>query len=332
MNYKVGIPQGLLFYEYYPLWKEFFSELGVEVLLSTKTNKKILDSGVSNCVDDACLPVKVFHGHVIDLKDKVDFLFVPKIISVKKREFECPKILGLPEMVSNTIKDLPPIIDPEINLWKSEKNISDSITELGKVFNVNKSKTKKAYKKACNKYYDVRRHLNSHVIPIDAIKIYNKLLKNTNFKKKDRLNILLLGHPYNIYDEYISMNIIEKMVKQDINLITSDMVDTKKINYYSKKIPKRMFWTAGRRLIGSAYSLLEEEKVNGIIYVSSFGCGLDSILIDLVQRKASLKNIPFTLLTIDEHTGEAGINTRIEAFIDMMKWRLNDENNISTHG
>ncbi|MTI71766.1 MAG: hypothetical protein FH751_16075 [Firmicutes bacterium] len=332
MNNKVGIPQGLLFYEYYPLWKEFFNELGVEVLLSTKTNKKILDNGVSNCVDDACLPVKVFHGHVIDLKDKVDFLFIPKIISVKKREFECPKILGLPEMVSNTIKDLPPIIDPEINFWKSEKNISDSITELGKFFNVNKSKTKKAYKKAYNKYYEVRRHLNSHVIPIDAIKIYNKLLQNTNFKKKDRLNILLLGHPYNIYDEYISMNIIEKMVKQDINLITSDMVDTKKINYYSKKIPKRMFWTAGRRLIGAAYSLLEEEKVNGIIYISSFGCGLDSILIDLVQRKANYKNIPFTLLTIDEHTGEAGINTRIEAFIDMMKWRLNDENNISTHG
>lgn len=84
--------------------------------------------------------------------------------------------------------------------------------------------------------------------------------------------------------------------------------------------------------MGSAFSVIEERKIDGILYISSFGCGIDSILIDLVQRKSKEKKVPFMLLTLDEQTGEAGINTRIEAFLDMMKWRNRDEDNVSTHG
>ena len=89
---KVGIPRALLYYNYYPLWKVFFEELGAEVVLSELTNKKILDDGVYCCVDDACLPMKVFHGHAVHLKDRVDYLFVPRLISVEKTVY-MPEIL-----------------------------------------------------------------------------------------------------------------------------------------------------------------------------------------------------------------------------------------------
>ena len=143
---------------------------------------------------------------------------------------------------------------------------------------------------------------------------------------------MLVGHPYNLYDEYMNMNIINKLWSYGIRVITSEMVDAVKVDYYSAKIPKRMFWTYGKRIIGSSFCMINEKKMDGIIYVSSFGCGVDSILIDLVQRAARKEGIPFTLLTIDEHTGEAGINTRIEAFIDMINRRNRNENYISTHG
>ncbi|RKD32715.1 acyl-CoA dehydratase activase-related protein [Thermohalobacter berrensis] len=332
MACKLGIPQGLLFYDYYPLWKEFFKELGVEVVLSSKTNKEILDKGVSACVDEACLPVKVFHGHVEDLKDKVDYIFIPKFISIRKREFICPKFLGLPEMIKNSIKDLPPIIDTEINLRKSNYKLMKAIFETGRHFTYNFFKINSAYKKAFKYYTDYKRLITKGVIPMEAIRVYSKCINNVENRNDNSLRIMVSGHPYNIYDEYLSMRLIKKLKKDNINVITPEMIKEDKINYYASKLPKRMFWSFGRKIVGSAFSVMEEQKVDGIIYVSSFGCGLDSILIDLVQRKAKALKVPFTLLTVDEHTGEAGINTRIEAFTDMIKWRVKNENNIPTHG
>ncbi|MTI49226.1 MAG: hypothetical protein FH761_15440 [Firmicutes bacterium] len=332
MTYKVGIPQGLLFYDYYPLWKEFLNELGTEVILSKKTNKTILDQGVSNCVDEACLPVKVFHGHVCDLKDKVDYLFIPKFVSIYKKEFICPKFLGLPEMVKNTIEDLPPIIDIEINLRKSNLNLLKAVIKTGQYFTSNLSKIAMAYNKALKHYERYLDLINQGIVPIEAVKMYNSSLKRNKSFNQNNLNIMILGHSYNLYDEHISMNLIKKLQSQDINVLTPEMIDTDQINQHSSRLPKRMFWSFGRKIIGSAFSAIEEKSIHGIIYVSSFGCGIDSILIDLVERKARENSIPFTLLTLDEHTGEAGVNTRVEAFIDMIRWRGKDESNISTHG
>ena len=93
-----------------------------------------------------------------------------------------------------------------------------------------------------------------------------------------------------------------------------------------------MFWSQGQKVLGSSFSLIDRKAIDGIIYISAFGCGIDSVLIELVEEKAKERNTPFTLITIDELTGEAGINTRIEAFLDMLDWRKKNEDNISTFG
>ncbi|WP_416197644.1 MAG: DUF2229 domain-containing protein [Sporanaerobacter sp.] len=331
---KIGIPRGMLFYDYYPLWAEFFEELGAKVVVSPKSNKEILNSGVLSCVDECCLPVKVFHGHVDYLKDKVDYIFIPKIISIRKMEYCCPKILGLPDMVKFSIEDLPPIIDTNINLRKNSYTSSKykkAVYEAGKCVIKNSSKIRNAYKKAEESYQRYLYLLSKGVIPIEAIKMYNKTFVDLNYNsKKHDMSIMVVGHPYNIYDEYLNMNIISKLINKGIKVMTPEMVNKDEIIYYSAQLPKRMFWTYGRRIVGSAFSLIERDEVDGIIYLSSFGCGIDSILIDLIERKAKNKGIPFTLLTLDEQTGEAGIDTRVEAFIDMMKWRDKDDFNIST--
>lgn len=104
---KIGIPKGLLYYKYHPFFMTFFTELGAETIVSEDTNKSILDQGVRYCVDEACMPVKVFHGHVASLRDKCDAILIPRIMQVRKREYICPKFCGLPEMVVYNIPDLP---------------------------------------------------------------------------------------------------------------------------------------------------------------------------------------------------------------------------------
>ena len=80
MSIKIGIPRGLFYFYYYPLWLKFFEMLETEVILSDRTSKSIVNDGVRNSVDEACLPVKIYHGHVINLKDRVDYLLDRKSV------------------------------------------------------------------------------------------------------------------------------------------------------------------------------------------------------------------------------------------------------------
>lgn len=317
MKKTIGIPRGMLYYEFFPLWEAFFMEIGYEVISSPKTNKDILDMGIEACVDEACLPVKIFHGHVEYLKDKVDYIFVPKITSLYKREYCCPKILGLPYMIKNSIDDLPEIIDIEINTDRKGK-FEGSYGKVGKYLNISRREAIRAYRKIEDNKDKNREWLN------------NIMPKNPLRNKTERIiNILLLGHSYNVFDEFMNMGILDKLSNRDIRIIVAEDVNEEDIRMYSDKIPKRMFWTHGRRSIGSAFKLIEDEKIDGIIYLSSFGCGLDSVLVHLVSYRAVENNIPIMELTLDEQTGEAGFNTRLEAFLDMMKWRNRNEDNIS---
>ena len=111
MKIKVGIPRALSYYTFYPMWRSFIEKIGAEVLVSKLTNKKILETGIRDTVNDACVPVKVFQGHVMDLVGKVDYLFIPRMVSADGKVTFCPKFLGLPDMVRFSGQSLPPIID-----------------------------------------------------------------------------------------------------------------------------------------------------------------------------------------------------------------------------
>ncbi len=312
MAKRVGIPRAMLYYEYFPVWESFFNSLNIEIIISPKTNVDILNAGIINSVDECCLPVKLFHGHVNYLKDKVDYIFVPKFISLHKKEYCCPKLLGLPDMIKHSMSDLPIIIDPEINSDK-RNSLKKSAFEIGKVLGVNQFEIRKAYKAALQTIEDNQ----LWQLPIRSSKIGEK-------------NILVLGHSYNVFDEFLNMDLFEKLRKENINIMVAEDVNEKEIRYYSNQIKKRMFWTHGRRIIGSAFSMIENNNIDGIIYLSSFGCGLDSVLIHLVSKRAINAKVPIIVMTLDEQTGEAGFKTRLEAFLDMLEWRVKDENYISS--
>ena len=316
---KIGIPRGLLYYYYFPLWKTFYENLGFKIILSPETNKSILDLGVKTCVDEACLPVKVFHGHVEYLKDKVDFLFIPRHTSLSYGEFTCPKLCGLPEMIINSITKLPKVIKPDFNLHGKNINIDKTIKEMIEPLNINIKQARLAF---FNGLEQIRIHKE-------------KVFKEFHFKYHSK-RLLVLSHPYTLYDSYINMNLLKKLENMGYLVITIDNIEDIKINYYAGKLPKKMFWTFGRQLIGSGlYGIAEKEKIgiDGIIYLSSFACGLDSIIADYIERQIRRRNnIPFIQLIIDEHTGEAGLNTRIEAFTEMMERRKLYDSNFSSYG
>jgi predicted nucleotide-binding protein (sugar kinase/HSP70/actin superfamily) len=291
---KVGIPKGLLYYKYYPFFENFFNELGAEVIYSPDTTKNILDEGVKYCVDEACLPVKIFHGHVASIKDSCDVILIPRIMQLKSREYICPKFCGLPEMVCSSIPNMPQVIGSPLYAYSREK-LYEFARDSGRILKCSNKKISYAYEKALN-----------------AQKNHSCGIKTDGMK----MNVALVGHPYNIYDNYTNMNLVGKLNKMEVGVITEEYVDNLQIDNEVKVLFKRPFWSFARNSFGFASFMAKSNRVNGIIYISSFACGIDSVVIELIQN--NIGDFPMLILKIDEHTGEAGIDTRIEAFVDML--------------
>lgn len=321
---KVGIPRALLYYNFFPMWKTFFEKLDTSVVTSSKTCKKIVDDGIMSCVDETCLPVKIFVGHVMNLKEKgVDYIFIPRIISIEKNRYLCAKFLGLPDMVKSLVPHLPKIIDMKIDLYKKDSSIKKEILRVGSIFTNDKKKIYNAYFKSLevqSKFEDIMRKGYS---PNEAISI----LEGNNIKRngKGDIKIALLAHSYDIMDDYICMDIINRLREMGANVCTTSMMERNKIEKGALKLEKDLFWTYGREIIGAGKYFLEEKEVDGVINVSAFGCGPDSLTDDILDRDYKRnKGLPYMSLTIDEHTGEAGILTRLEAFIDLLRWKKGD--------
>ncbi|NLZ53038.1 MAG: hypothetical protein GX892_07820 [Thermoanaerobacteraceae bacterium] len=332
---RIGIPRALFYYQYFPFWKNFFEQLGLEVVLSSPTNKEILKRGLELCVDDACLPVKIFHGHVANLIGKVDIIYIPRIISVEPREYICPKFLGLPDMIKNSMSDIPYIVDTELNLYKGRYYILNHVFNLCKIFEINQSQMLFAFCKARNAQLQFEKLLiEKSAIPQDIIDKKQNIIENHTCKERtNNIKVLLLGHNYNIYDDYISMGLIRKLRKHKIDITTCEMITRNEIQEGNKKLSKDLFWTLGKKTIGTAFYFLERKKVDGIIHVASFGCGPDSLVGELIEKRIKGEyKIPFLNLNLDEHAGEAGFNTRLEAFLDVLEGRKYFEDNISTYG
>ena len=316
LGVKIGIPRALYFYKYYPFAKTFLTELGAEIIPSPETNKEILNTGSRYCIDDACLPVKVCHGHIDNLKDKVDFILVPRLTSISSKEYICPKFGGLPEMVKFSMTELPPILDIEFDLYKKKTNLVKSLYSLGFTINKNPFKIRKAIKKALWKHKLYKSSLLKGYSPewlIDGVK--------RNAPTKSPL-IGIVSHPYLLYDNFLNMGLQEKLYKNNIKYITPEMISPKTIDDICNDLEKRMFWSSGKAIIGSALYMMNNDKIDGILMLTSFGCGIDSLALDLITRLANESyDKPIMTLTFDEHTGEANFNTRLEAFMDLIHRR-----------
>jgi predicted nucleotide-binding protein (sugar kinase/HSP70/actin superfamily) len=321
---KIGIPRVLLFYRFYPMWKTFFESLGVEVVPSSITNKEIMDVSVKEAVGEACLPIKLAYGHILDLKDKVDLIYIPRIVGLEYHTYMCPKFIGLPDMIRNTFSDIPPIIDHIIDKRNSHTGFINGFFDLGKIFTNNKARILNAYINSLNALKEYDKQLKKGLLPIEILE--NRTLRIIESKT----SIGIVGHCYEIYDEYISGGMIEALNKLGVKTLSMESLDWKRVLKEANVLPKRLFWTFGRELYGTARYFIRRKLVDGIIMVVAFGCGPDSLVRELIERDlVKPLNFPEMTITVDEHSSDVGLFTRLEAFVDMLIRRNRNEDYLS---
>jgi predicted nucleotide-binding protein (sugar kinase/HSP70/actin superfamily) len=318
---KVGIPRALLYYQYYPMWHTFFKALGAEVIVSPVTSQAMLLEGGARVVAETCLPVKVFIGHVLSLVPKCDLTFIPTVRSVRKNVYSCSKFLGLSEMTRAVVPEAPPILDIMVDINKGRLRLCQAIYRLGKNFTANPHKIRQASLEAWRNHINYRNMIYTHGLtqPQAIARVLGTLPSESRIESPEtKATIAVIGHPYLLYDDFISHRLMPRLEQANVKLLTPEMLTDTTLESAVMKVMGRIQWTCESEVVGAGEHYLRSD-VGGVINVTAFGCGPDSLMVDVIRRQAArLRNIPFMNLTIDEHTSEVGIITRLEAFLDMI--------------
>ncbi|MDD2372586.1 MAG: acyl-CoA dehydratase activase-related protein [Syntrophomonadaceae bacterium] len=324
---RIGIPRTLAYFIYFPFWKTFFEELDQEVVLSSPTTREIMDHGVREAVNDACIPIKLYHGHVADLASKVDYVFCPRLVSVRKHgdfgtETFCPKFLGLPDMVRLAMDNLPEIIDVRVDLKQGKDELLNVCSQVGDLLGKSEVEIKKAYQSAMKVQKRFKKLLYQNMTPEEALDMLFAKGERKPLLTQPDLQIAVVGYPYVIYDDYINGRILSLLAKENVNVYTQDMLSDKIMNRQARNLPKSMFWYFSNRAVYGALHFMQQKNIDGIIHITAFACGPDSIVDRLLEIEARRHGqIPYLSIAVDEHTGDAGVRTRVEAFLDMLRFR-----------
>ena len=253
------------------------------------------------------------HGHVIDLIEKnVDYIFLPFIVNAKFRGYEktfncnCPWVQTYPFMVKAALRgkiDESKLLMPTLHFRFFESAL---IKEMMAYFNQKFGISRKQIREAVYYADNIQTLFEKRLVDYGK-NVFNNIPKNCR-------PVVLLGRPYNSADQHLNLGLIEKLITQNVMPIPVDMLDLSPYNIFANY--RNMYWPNGQKIIAAAQHVAQTEGLYAV-YLSNFRCGPDSFIWHYVTEE--LKGKPFLHLEVDEHSADAGMVTRIEAFLDSLK-------------
>lgn len=300
---KIGINKSFLVNTFYPLYYNFFTKLGFSVVLSEDIKKQ----GIDKRGAAFCYPAEISHGLFQDLIEKnVDYIFLPHVnqIYVEKENFYkkvCPIVQAEPYYLRTAFKfdKLPKILIPILDFSDGFEGATDKFIEIAKELGVEFDKARAAYKFACEQQYRMMSEFK------EIGKNISREIKNNDFA------IVLFGRPYNAFAEEANLGIPKKITTRGISVIPFDFLP-----YENEICNEHMYWGMGSILLRAAKFVRKNEGLFAT-YITNFSCGPDSFLVGYFRDIMGVK--PSLTLELDSHSADAGINTRIEAAIDIFR-------------
>lgn len=316
---RIGIPRTLWYFSYAPFWDRFFSALGARVVVSAPTTRSTLDAGVTTCVSEACLPIKAYFGHVMELAERVDYIFLPRLICLHEDRIYCPKFLGLPDMIRHAGMHLPKLLEVRLDRRKGPLWLIRACLELGRHLGAGRGPVFRAFLSARKEQAAYERRLRDGALPVGARPPRRKAPAG-----QDRpVSVALLGYPYLIYDDYLNLGLVEKLQAMGVRWRAVESVTGSALNRQKRAFPKRPFWHYSDMVARAGYHFIGPgaAEVEGVIHVTAFACGPDAMVDKILELEAEKQRRPYLNITLDEQSGEAGYITRLEAFVDMLRRR-----------
>jgi predicted nucleotide-binding protein (sugar kinase/HSP70/actin superfamily) len=307
MKTRIGINNSFYTHNLFPLYYNFFYNIGCEVVISDTPNI----NGLNYEFSQFCYPMQLSLMLFYDLIGKADYYFIPAIFEmdaekdeVQRLDFNCACafVTGEPYILKQAFKEFniaDKIISPSINFSNGlDKELNTFIKIANQIGITNKKIIIESYNDAINKQKKVQERL------------YEMGNYAINSIKENEIAIVLFGRGYNSTFSIANKSIPKKFSTKGIKIIPIDMIDVSK---YDKV--NRMYWEIGHKIIRVAEIVKSNPKLFPV-YITNFSCAPDSMLLNTFRK--IMGNKPSLTLELDSHSADAGINTRIDAFIDIV--------------
>ena len=308
----IGIPRTMFFQELMPFFRTFLEALGFTVIISQKTNKKVIRQGVECLAAEPCFPTKVAHGHILDLlQSGVKRILLPSVIDLPhphpeiERGVVCPMVQTLAYTVPSAIdfeQYGAKLISSVLYFGRGPKILRRGLRELVGKLGVSPFLVGAAMRKAEEAQRQYYRRLADRGREILA-----------SLKPDERL-MVLVGRPYNALDPGTNLNLHRKLRQLGVQSIPMDFLPIDRVEELAEIKP--MYWRFGQKILGAADLIRQDPRLFGV-YITNFGCGPDSFIQHFFKDKMAGK--PFLEIEIDEHSADVGAITRLEAFLDSLK-------------
>ena len=303
----VGLNRSFLFHSYSPLFASFFDTLGFSVIYSDEIDKR----GVARTEAAFCLPAEIAHGGFIALLNQhPDYIFMPQVMQLPVPNVDtfsrlCVFVQGETYFLQTTFRSeieqsgaivLAPVLKMENGYEQAESVFVECVAPLG----IEEKQARRAYRSACKRQYQFEKELREQG---------KKALEHLD-AHPEKLGVVIFGRPYSAFAAEANMGIMQKVASRDVVVIPHDMLDADAVT-----IQPKMFWAMGQKILKSAHLVKERNNLFGL-YITNFSCGPDSFLLNFFRTVMGDK--PSLTLELDQHTADAGLDTRIEAAIDIM--------------
>jgi len=294
---RIGIPKALTTQSLYPLYSTFYSGLEMDVVLSGVDPRGDLKAN-----SGFCFPVHIAHGAVMDLAGRgVGLIFLPHVLRMPqpnpcRDSYLCPITQAGPYFMAKAFPDvrfLSPLLDFTNGYESTEALVEMAVRELG----VRRDIAQKAWSAA----------VQAQTQAEEAMRELGKRALDQALAE-GKPAILLTGHSYNAFSPEASQSIGKKLSSMGVPVIPADCLGS----FGKGPTP----WHFANQIL-NAVALAKQYPNLFILCVSNFSCTIDAFTHATLASEMGSK--PHLVLEIDAHTADAGVQTRLEAFLDIVR-------------
>jgi len=310
----VGLPLALGNMQMLPLFASFFRELGIRCVISGRTSKAMVRRGLELVAAPTCFPVKVAYGHVAELVEKkCDYVFLPSIVSmqdtygVNSSNHLCPYVQTLPYQIAAAFEGKlgnAKILTAPIRLGEGRRWLLKGFRQIAIQLGVDEARVPKAVDVGLAAQAEFERRLREKGTEVLA-----------SLQDGEKL-FVLVSRPYNGCDAHTNLELPKKLHELGHRLMPMDMLPLGEAKLTDEELHSRVYWKYGQHILRAAELISRDDRLHAI-YLSNFSCGPDSFLTTFFRDMMGHK--PCLLLELDEHSADAGVVTRLEAFLESLK-------------